>query len=446
MTFGSLFSGAGGFDLGLERAGLRCLWQCEIDLHASGVLARHWPDVKRFGDIRLVRKKDLDPVDVLAGGFPCQGLSVAGKRGGLRDERSGLFYEFVRVARLLGPGVVVWENVPGLLSNDGGRDFARVLRALADLGYFGAWRVLDAKFFGVPQRRRRVFGVFARGRAGALRAAQILALTQGVPGHPAAGGEAGEDVAYTLTGSVGRDRNGGRVGNAWNTTYVAGTLTARPKGKAGYNARDEAGLVPARCLTSRGQRNDGEADNLILDLGNANAQDEMGTLLAAQAKGNRGHAVCVTGDRTHALTGEGHDASEDGTGRGTPLVFNWNQTSPSVKTGPGPTIRAGAGGGSAMPAVCFQQNERDGVREMPEAGALAANHGVKQQEVLHHPSGVRRLTPRECERLMGWPDDWTRYDGDGNEFGDGPRYRMCGNGVVGPVAEWLGRRLNTNGG
>lgn len=424
MTYGSLFSGAGGFDIGIERAGLSPAWQCEIDPQASSVLARHWPKVTRFTDVREIGPNDVGPVDVVIGGFPCQDLSVAGKRKGLSGERSGLFYEMLRVIGLCRPRYVVLENVAGLLSSDDGRDFARVLRGLAECGYFGAWRVLDAKYFGVPQRRRRVFGVFARGHSGALRCGEILALTEGVCRDPQAGSKAGQDVAFTLTSSVARSRKGNRVGNAWNTNYVpmiaetlrasAGRRNGQPakgweeghiaqatftelgEGHATYQPTDEASSLRtnaggggqtanlvARCQTSRNQRIDAESENF----------------------------VCVTGQQTHAMTAIGADASEDGTGRGTPVVVG--------------TLNAnGKAAGSAT-----QQDA--------ESGLLIAQHTG---------SAVRRLTPRECERLMSWPDDWTRWDDQGNEIADGPRYRMCGNGVVANVAEWIGRRLMAIGG
>jgi DNA (cytosine-5)-methyltransferase 1 len=120
-TVGSLFSGAGGFDIGFDRAGFALAWQVEIDPTARDVLARHWPDVERHEDVRTVGKKNLAPVDVVVGGFPCQDVSVAGKGKGLSGARSGLFYEMARVIRELRPACVVWENVPGLRSNDGGR-------------------------------------------------------------------------------------------------------------------------------------------------------------------------------------------------------------------------------------------------------------------------------------------------------------------------------------
>ena len=209
MTIGSLFAGIGGIDLAAERVGMVPAWQVEIDDDATRVLAHHWPDVTRHDDVSTwaTRKHPAEPVDLIVGGFPCQDLSVAGKREGLAGKRSGLFGQMVRIIHRVRPAFVLWENVPGLLSSDDGRDFVRVARALADIGYSGGWRTLDAQRFGVPQRRRRVFGVFARGRAGAGRAAEILALTQGGGRHPETCGEAREGVAGALAG--GSRKSGG---------------------------------------------------------------------------------------------------------------------------------------------------------------------------------------------------------------------------------------------
>lgn len=196
MTFGSLFAGIGGLDLGLERAGLVCRWQVEIDPWRRAVLERHWPAVPRWTDITEVDPADLEPVDLICGGFPCQDVSVAGKRRGLLGERSGLFFEYLRIVEALRPRYVLVENVPGLLSSHGGSDFGIVLQALADLGYGVAWRVLDSRYFGVPQRRRRVFllGALPGGRAGARRAAQVLGVGESCPRHPPAGAQAGSQA------------------------------------------------------------------------------------------------------------------------------------------------------------------------------------------------------------------------------------------------------------
>src|SRR4051812_31309677 len=197
--------------MGLHAAGLTCAWQVELDRTARSVLSRHWPDVERpVDDVRKASRKNLARPDVLVGGFPCQDLSVAGKGAGLAGDRSGLWWEMLRVVRELKPRTVVFENVPGLRTNDGGRDYPRVVCALAEHGYFGCVRTLDAQHFGVPQSRPRLFGVFARGPDGARRACQILAVRESLPGHSPAGREAGEEVAGALVG--GTDGQGWRIG------------------------------------------------------------------------------------------------------------------------------------------------------------------------------------------------------------------------------------------
>lgn len=165
LTFGSLFTGVGGFDLGFETAGMKCLWQCEIDEHCNQVLEEHWKGVKRYNDVREITKENTERVDLICGGFPCQDLSVAGKRAGLAGERSGLWYEFARIIGELKPRWVVIENVPGLLSSRRGADFRIVIEGLEECGYGVAWRILDSQYFGVPQRRRRIFIVASLGNA-----------------------------------------------------------------------------------------------------------------------------------------------------------------------------------------------------------------------------------------------------------------------------------------
>jgi DNA (cytosine-5)-methyltransferase 1 len=157
VKFGSLFSGVGGFDLGFERAGMECAWQVEIDDKARTVLEHHWPGVTKYEDVRNVGQENLEPVDLICGGFPCQDVSTAGLRRGLQGKRSGLWGEFSRIICEIKPGWVVVENVWGLLSSNSGRDFGIVLRDLADGGYDAEWRVLSARQFGAPHYRERVF-------------------------------------------------------------------------------------------------------------------------------------------------------------------------------------------------------------------------------------------------------------------------------------------------
>jgi len=158
MKFGSLFAGIGGIDLGLERAGMTCAWQVEIDPYCQKVLAKHWPEVKRYEDIREVGATNLDPVDLICGGFPCQPHSLAGKRQASDDERD-LWGEMFRVICEVKPRWVLAENVPGLLSSEAGRFFGRVLRDLASVGYDVEWESIPASSVGAPHRRDRVFVV-----------------------------------------------------------------------------------------------------------------------------------------------------------------------------------------------------------------------------------------------------------------------------------------------
>jgi DNA (cytosine-5)-methyltransferase 1 len=158
-TVASFFSGIGGFDLGFERAGFDVTLQCEIEPFCCSILERHWPHVNRFKDIKEISPEDVPDSDVWAGGFPCQDVSVArmGPRIGLKGKRSGLFFEFARLLGERRPRVFLIENVPGLLSSHGGRDFEIVIRTLASFGYSLGWRVLNSRYFGVPQSRQRVY-------------------------------------------------------------------------------------------------------------------------------------------------------------------------------------------------------------------------------------------------------------------------------------------------
>lgn len=155
----SFFAGIGGFDLGFERAGMQTVWQCEKKPFCLDILEKHWPHVERVGDITKVRADDIPTASVWVGGFPCQDVSLArmGPRSGLRGRESGLFYDFAELISQRRPSLVVLENVAALLSSHDGRDFGVVVRTLAELGYGVAWRVLDSRYFGVPQSRSRVF-------------------------------------------------------------------------------------------------------------------------------------------------------------------------------------------------------------------------------------------------------------------------------------------------
>ncbi len=236
MNVISLFTGVGGLDLGLERAGHRIVAQCEADANARKVLRRHWPDVPIYEDV--VGYEPTESADLVCGGFPCQDLSVAGRRAGLAGERSGLFFEAARISDLvLGDGGwLLIENVPGVLSSNDGRDFAIVLATLAELGFFDlAWRVLDSRYFGVPQRRRRVFLLARRSRG--RRSAEVLLEPEGGGRDYPKGRASGEESARESSGGPRTSGSGPGLPNEG----IAGTLTKR-YGK-GVNTTFDDGAV-----------------------------------------------------------------------------------------------------------------------------------------------------------------------------------------------------------
>jgi DNA (cytosine-5)-methyltransferase 1 len=207
LTGVSLFAGVGGFDLAMERNGVDVVANVEIDKQCQKVLAKHFPNAKQFSDITDVKGSDLIAAGfkpnrgIITGGFPCQDLSVAGKRRGLAGERSGLFWEIARLIEETQTEWFILENVPGLLTSNKGRDFGVVVGTMADLGYSLAWRVLDAQHFGVPQRRRRVF-IVGRRAGDRLSAAEVLFKSEGLRRNTTQSKPQGQDTAASITRSV----------------------------------------------------------------------------------------------------------------------------------------------------------------------------------------------------------------------------------------------------
>jgi DNA (cytosine-5)-methyltransferase 1 len=383
VKFGSLFSGIGGFDLGFERAGLECIWQIEKDKDCNRVLSNHWPNVQRFDDVTTVR--EFEPADVICGGFPCQDLSVAGKRKGLAGERSGLWFEFLRIAESNLPRFVVIENVPGLLSSDQGRDFGTVLRGLVECGYCVGWRVLDAQYDGVAQRRRRVFIV---GSLGNGSCAEILFESESVSWNPPTRREAGERIAATIRGgSAGSSTHGKRNGSDQVTM-----IEVRNGG-------------PPNLIALSSKDHGADAGNIAPTLRSQNFKD-------SHMNGGGQVAIAYRDDR-----GRGNDcALEEVT---YPLHC--------------------AKGQSEQQVVACHENKSG---QLSEADVLGLRSGASHSyQGVGGNFGVRRLTPRECERLQSFPDDWTRWDSEEKEISDSARYRMLGNAVCVNVAEWIGKRI-----
>lgn len=206
MRFVSLFAGVGGFDLGFERAGMECVGQVEIDKHARGILARHWPNVPQHDDVRTAKDWADNAgitgrVDLVCGGFPCQDVSVAGRRAGLAGERTGLFWDALSFATHVQAKWLVLENVAGLFSSNGGRDFPAVVGAIRDAGFrYVEWRVFDSQFYGVAQRRRRVFIV---GHVTDPRRLPLFVERESGRGDSATGEQAGQATSASIASGVG---------------------------------------------------------------------------------------------------------------------------------------------------------------------------------------------------------------------------------------------------
>ena len=209
LTGVSLFAGVGGFDLAMERNGVDVVANVEIDKQCQQVLAKHFPNAKQFSDITDVKGSDLIATGfkpdrgIITGGFPCQDLSVAGKRRGLAGERSGLFWEIARLIEETQTEWFILENVPGLLTSNKGRDFGVVIGTMADIGYSLAWRVLDAQHFGVPQRRRRVF-IVGRRTGDGLSAAEVLFKSEGLRRNTTQSKPQGKDTTTSTARSFGQ--------------------------------------------------------------------------------------------------------------------------------------------------------------------------------------------------------------------------------------------------
>lgn len=350
MNAVSLFSGIGGLDLGFERAGFQTVAQAEIDPKCLSLLAHRWPDVHRFTDVKDVTRDSLasfGPITLIHGGFPCQDLSIAGRRAGLDGAKSGLWREFHRILGDVRPEWVVVENVPGLLSSKEGEDFATLTGSLLDLGYGVAWRVLDAQFFGVPQRRRRVLIVGHLGNA--ERAGRVLALGEGDGWDTTSGQTPGQDTAARPVAGVG----------AIGLYSIAKPLSA-PKGRGYANDVDFGAFVVAPTLTARygkGVPSDADDAPIVAPVDLANI--------------------------TNAL----------------------NAT--RVEYGaPANTLHQG---GQSAVVVAFAQNQQGHIYTSPYVGAISTNSNASGRgtaKVLQN-HGVRRLMPVECERLQGFPDGWT---------------------------------------
>jgi DNA (cytosine-5)-methyltransferase 1 len=529
LTFAELFAGAGGLSMGLERAGWECGLHVEIDANARAILRAHWPGVPLLSDVvaisggrkmkRWLRERYAGRFDLLSGGSPCQDLSVAGKRAGLAGARSSLFYRQMRLWRLLDIDLCLWEKVDGARSRNAGKDFGEVLRAFVGAAVpvpsdgwrsagvaagpagVAAWRVLDAQYFGVPQRRRRIFVLGTR--TGRVDPAEVLSLAEGVRGDSASRREARERVAADARESVafalrGRD-DGSRV-------EISGGITNSLRGASGGSSRDmvfdslnnSAGEVAHTLRTNldRGSAYGGVlafdhaaggcepmtvTDELSPPIRSANSRQP--TVLAFNTKQDGADAD----DIAPSLLAMPHDESHANGGGQVGVVVvpiqevgkrtGISTTDPRAGIGIGNdgdpmyTLQAGAQHG----VVAFGGNRTGGPLDVAtglnahgqrqdfasetilvadaesvvgtldartNGGGFPGSDGAMQGHVQATAGVPRRLMPVECERLMSWPDNHTLVPGqNGKPLSDAARYKAIGNGVASVHTHWIGWRL-----
>jgi DNA (cytosine-5)-methyltransferase 1 len=402
----------------------------EIDPFASAVLAARFPHVPNLGNMEAYREWSLPPFDVLVGGTPCQSFSVAGLRKGLDDPRGNLALVYLGILERFRPRWCVWENVPGVLSSSGGRDFGSFLGGLAQLGYGFAYRVLDAQFIrveshprAVPQRRRRVFVV---GHSGGdwRSAAAVLLEPEGVRRDSAPRREAGESSPRSpRTGAEGRSLTG----------YVVTAGDQKLPERRDWIYVNDLGI--SAPLDQTGSNPDRAQGGTLI--GPADAPSFSWPVEVADP---------ISAHEQHTYTHEGttfrlHNVVPD------VVAFQSNLGSQGgdVFTNVSPPVRIGSGNGKGNPPAIAAVSTGRGYWNESEVGATvrAQESPNKADTLIAAPTmAVRRLTPRECERLQGFPDEWTAITYRGKPASDGPRYKSLGNSMAVNVMRWVGERLS----
>lgn len=494
----------------------------EIEAFPSAVLKHHWPKVQNLGDMTKHEQWNIPigTIDLLVGGTPCQSFSVAGLRQGLKDPRGNLMLTYLAIAERLKPRWLVWENVPGVLSSNGGKDFGSFLAALGELGYEWAYRVLDAQWFGVAQRRRRVFVVAHLGEGNL--AAKVLFESESVQRNPAPSREAGQgattNVAPSLTASndPSRSPQSSEVTQQVNAVLKANAFRMQAFGEYSDDGsastmkardyKDATDLVASPVVIDRAAFNQGQNAQYKPHIAHSETMD----FLVARGP----HAVAIPihdqATRNAGKRGNKQDGKGNGLGIGKPsdpcptltkgdkhAVLYENHPNDSRVTGPhdvAPSCvsRYGTGGGNvplvqeAIPIDLRNANRdpekhdkinRQGVgvgktgdpahtmtSEFSHGVAVAVDtYNQALQEIaipirstasdICHTGGVidpadrmavRRLTPTECERLQGFPDNHTLISWRGklaDQCPDGPRYKALGNSMAVPCMAWIGKRI-----
>ncbi len=412
MIYGSVCSGIEAATVAWHPLGWQPAFFAEIDKFPSSLLKHHYPEIPNHGDFTTING---DSIELLVGGTPCQDFSVAGLRAGMDGARGQLTVEFAHLAGRLRPRWLVWENVPGVLSIDGGRAFGTFLGLLGQLGYGVAYRVLDAQHFGVPQRRRRVFVV---GHLGDWRrAAAVLFERHSLSGHPSPRREKGKgfthELAPSLTGSGrGTERTGESRGQDPVGPLMANTHPGSYCGQDAYTGHLVTALLIPVGVTIHGTDKTASVASYT----------NVAGALRARTPGSQENSS-TTAVMTLAIRGRDGEPTmevrEDGTAN---AVLTPN----------------GGRGGIGVGAVAISANQRGELRERPVHGSLNGTKSGKQFDGVVQGMAVRRLTPRECERLQGFPDDYTKIS---DKTADGPRYKALGNSMAVPVMRWIGERI-----
>jgi DNA (cytosine-5)-methyltransferase 1 len=385
MNYLSVCSGIEAATVAWHHMGWNPIGFSEIEKFPSQLLNHHYPTVTNYGDMTKYKEWNInDTVGLLVGGTPCQSFSVAGLRKGLEDPRGNLMLTYLGIADHFKPKWILWENVPGVLSSNGGKDFASLLQGMAELGYGFAYRIFDAQHFGVPQRRRRVFVV---GCLGDWRsAAKVLFESESLCGDITPSRGEKQKVTNVIAPSVA---------NCLQTTCND------------YSKADGFNMITHVYETH-------PADSRVKEMG-----DVCQTVTSRWGTGG-GNVPIALAENTI-----GRQPQNGGNGNG------------FTEGGPMYTLNA-----SGVHGVAFQQNTRNEVRYIGGdgqiAGALMAEPGMKQQNYIQQTMRVRRLTPKECERLQGFPDDYTNTP----TSSDSTRYKSLGNSMAVPVMKWIGERIN----
>jgi len=468
MRYLSVCSGIETVSVAWKNLGFEPAAFAEIEPFPASVLAHHYPEVPNVGDFTSIKGDEFGTIDVLVGGTPCQSFSVAGKRGGLEDARGNLALEYGRLAHRSGAKWVLWENVPGVLSSAKGEDFGQFLYILSGVdlpvppkgwknsgvvvgldGHFSlAWRVLDAQYFGVPQRRRRVFVV---GHLGDWRrAASVLLESESLCGNPPTRRKAGEEITNSFTPSshggyaegIGSLRaNGGDLGGGseslviGNEGYIPEIVPQAMSSKWAKGTSGPAGDAVANLIAVRtantGANGHGLAENVAHTLDGANGQ------AVAFVQNSR--------DEVRLLAGDGQIvgvlAAEPGAKQQCYVAAFQSSQSGVRESDTHATLDSNNGSrrhnGVIVPDVKQVQWASGGGQLKNDTTQALRSGAETNYQFLRVGMAVRRLTPLECERLQGFPDNYTLV----NNAADTPRYKAIGNAMAVPVIRWIGERI-----